>query len=163
MKILLSILLSLWGTFLSASTDTSSNSLDDDFVSIPRSVLVVEDDAISAMFIQLMVVNYCDDKFGIKPDIEFERTAEDAIRSFDIYEPDLVFLDYSLIGEGTGLDVLNYIRKNKKKPITVITCSSCMHKNLELYKHGAHHIMQKPIFVGTFNDTLNNAYFPNDK
>lgn len=77
---------------------------------ISAKILVVEDDGISASVLKMKLENW-----GYESPVAF--TSQDAIRQFQITEPDLVIMDIALKGKLNGIETAEIIDSECKTPI----------------------------------------------
>ena len=116
-------------------------------MSIPRSILVAEDDLLISMIIDRML-----DRIGVK-EIITVRTESDAIHKTWSHKPDLVLLDVHLL-EGNGLDAFASIRETSDVPIVVMTGSYP-----EIEDHpGISNYLIKPFESTALKDSLRLAF-----
>ncbi|MGB9201036.1 response regulator [Methanobacterium sp.] len=73
-------------------------------------MLVVEDDGISASVLRMKLENW-----GYESPVAF--TSQDAIRQFQLTEPDLVIMDIALKGKLNGIETAEIIDSERKTPI----------------------------------------------
>ena len=77
---------------------------------ISAKILVVEDDGISASVLKMKLENW-----GYESPVAF--TSQDAIRQFQLTEPDLVIMDIALKGKLNGIETAEIIDSERKTPI----------------------------------------------
>jgi CheY-like chemotaxis protein len=86
-----------------------------------RSILVVEDDAIVALHLELLVK-----KLGYKV-AGHETTGERAVRAAARFKPDAVLMDIRLQGSMTGVEAAERILERWEIPVIFVTAFEDMH------------------------------------
>jgi DNA-binding response OmpR family regulator len=81
--------------------------------------------------------------------------SEHIIEAIQIYQPDLVILDYKLSGPNGG-DICKLIKTHPQLyNIPVIICSAYLNKNANLLKYGCDAIIAKPFGLEELLDKIN--------
>ena len=118
-----------------------------------RKILVVEDEAITAMSLKLRLT-----RFGY--DIsKIVATGEEAIASIEQEKPDLILMDIRLAGELSGIETAQQIQTSHKAlPIIFMTGYSDqeLHEQVQQLHPLAYFI--KPINVQELHTTITGAY-----
>ncbi|MDO1512832.1 response regulator transcription factor [Maribacter confluentis] len=85
---------------------------------------------------------------------ETASTYEDALYKIDLYEYDLLVLDINLIN-GSGLDILHLLRKNKKETATIIiSANNSLDDKLKGLDLGADDYLTKPFHLAELNSRI---------
>lgn len=112
-------------------------------------VLVVEDDANSQRLIQYFLKN----EFGMCFAISVAKAKEQLVKK----PVDLIILDLSLQGKVDGLDLVNFIRKQKKYqqiPIIATTAHISVSDREQCLSAGCNEFLAKPILKQSLLDVL---------
>ncbi len=118
-------------------------------LSLPN-ILLVEDDAILAQaYLEFLRDEPCVTSHRM--------TVASAIDAIGTEQPEVVLLDL-LLPDSTGLDVLDYIKRNEL-PISVIVMTSegSVDNAVEAMRAGAFDFLVKPVSAARFNATFKNA------
>lgn len=105
-------------------------------------ILIVEDDPGSIRLLQRILV-----RAGYS-EIAMARTADEAVETFKIFDPDLVLLDLNLSGQSgfTFMDAVHeLIPEDDYLPILVITVDLTREIRLEALRRGAKDFLTKPV------------------
>ncbi|WP_339667064.1 response regulator transcription factor [Maribacter arcticus] len=85
---------------------------------------------------------------------ETASTYEDALYKIDLYEYDLLVLDINLIN-GSGLDILHLLKKNKKETATIIiSANNSLDDKLKGLDLGADDYLTKPFHLAELNSRI---------
>ena len=113
-------------------------------------VLVVEDDTITQMYLEHMLLN---DGHKI---VGFAASGELAIEKAEKDKPDIILMDIELEGDMNGIDAADHIRKQTDIPVVFITGNSDRVKSderMQSIKPLA--VLIKPVMNGDLTNILN--------
>ncbi len=116
----------------------------------PEKILIVDDERFIRMALGEALRSWSYETY------EAESVAE-AKQRFDEVEPDVVLLDIDL-PDGSGLDVLGYIKEKRPETIAVMITGNVDVPNLlKALRNGAHDFISKPAKMEELRVTLRNA------
>jgi len=153
-KFILSLLI-LCLTNLEASNLEGDNAYE----KIPTNVLIIENDPISTIKLQYMIINYFEDRFDSEPKFIVKKTGKGGKLAFDLFQPDLIFVDCKFPDEVTGIEVVTHIRQMKKHPVKIFARSHDMMGSMIMYRYGADIIMKSTIEMEELEAVLDYTFF----
>tara|TARA_R110002074_G_scaffold197610_15_gene365015 strand:+ start:5541 stop:6215 length:675 start_codon:yes stop_codon:yes gene_type:complete len=110
-------------------------------------ILIVEDEKALLQSIS----NYLEKDGNV---CETASSYEDALYKIDLYEYDLLVLDINLIN-GSGLDILHLLKKNKKETATIIiSANNSLDDKLKGLDLGADDYLTKPFHLAELNSRI---------
>ena len=110
-------------------------------------ILIVEDEKALLQ----SIANYLEKDGNV---CETASTYEDALYKIDLYEYDLLVLDINLIN-GSGLDILHLLKKNKKETATIIiSANNSLDDKLKGLDLGADDYLTKPFHLAELNSRI---------
>jgi DNA-binding response OmpR family regulator len=110
-------------------------------------ILIVEDEKALLQ----SIANYLEKDGNV---CETASSYEDALYKIDLYEYDLLVLDINLIN-GSGLDILHLLKKNKKETATIIiSANNSLDDKLKGLDLGADDYLTKPFHLAELNSRI---------
>jgi CheY-like chemotaxis protein len=118
----------------------------------PLKILLVEDDAISAMMLEIELKEYGHKVVRTVP------TGEGAVKSLPETKPDLILMDIGLPGEWNGIEAAERIRKTSAVPIVFTTGYSLSEFAGRVEKLESTRYVNKPMKIETLLSAVDSLF-----
>lgn len=120
---------------------------------LKKKVVIVEDDRLLAIVLKKMAAFM---NFEV---LDVTQAGKDAVKSIQMYQPDLIFMDIHLSDNMNGIDAMKKIREYSDIPVIYISAQSDPDIREEAGSVGNSSYISKPIKIDELKVALNKVQF----